>query len=50
LEVKEFITPEQFERYRETGEQKGFAFVASAPLVRSSYRADEALRAKGKSI
>jgi lipoic acid synthetase len=45
LEVREFVPPEQFERYKAIGEQKGFSFVASAPLVRSSYRASEALSA-----
>lgn len=41
LPVHEFIPPEQFERLRELGEAKGFLFVASGPLVRSSYRAGE---------
>lgn len=40
LPVKEYITPEQFERYRTIGLQKGFSFVESSPLVRSSYRAE----------
>ncbi len=40
LPVKEYITPEQFEMYREIGLSKGFAFVESSPLVRSSYRAE----------
>jgi len=39
--VREYITPERFESYRETGLDKGFASVASGPLVRSSYRAGE---------
>lgn len=38
--VKEYVTPEKFERYREIGLSKGFAFVESAPLVRSSYHAE----------
>jgi len=42
LPVKEYITPAQFEEYGEAARQKGFAFVASAPLVRSSFRAGEA--------
>jgi lipoic acid synthetase len=42
--VREYITPEQFEMYGLTAKEKGFAFVASAPLVRSSYRAGEALK------
>lgn len=41
LEVKEFVTPEQFEVYRKTGLEKGFRFVESSPLVRSSYRAEK---------
>jgi lipoic acid synthetase len=41
LEVKEFVTPEQFRRYEEIGLELGFKFVASGPLVRSSYRAGE---------
>ncbi len=40
IQVKEYITPEQFEMYRTIGLQKGFSFVESSPLVRSSYRAD----------
>ena len=42
LEVAEYITPEQFERYAEIGRKKGFPYVFSAPLVRSSYHAAEA--------
>ncbi|MDD4844676.1 MAG: lipoyl synthase [Anaerotignum sp.] len=41
--VQEYITPEQFDRYGEIAKEKGFAFVASAPFVRSSYNAAEAL-------
>ena len=40
IQVKEYITPEQFKRYRTIGLEKGFSFVESSPLVRSSYRAD----------
>ena len=39
--VREYIPPERFEAWRETGLEKGFAYVASGPLVRSSYRAGE---------
>ncbi len=35
-----YVTPEEFNRYREVGLEKGFMEVASGPLVRSSYRAD----------
>ena len=44
LAVKEFITPEQFEEYRIIGLDKGFRFVESSPLVRSSYRAERHVR------
>lgn len=40
IQVKEYITPEQFDRYRTIGLEKGFSFVESSPLVRSSYRAE----------
>jgi lipoic acid synthetase len=39
LPVVEFIKPETFELYGEIARKKGFTFVASAPLVRSSYHA-----------
>ncbi|MAQ13702.1 MAG: lipoyl synthase [Sandaracinus sp.] len=41
-EVKRYVEPAEFEKYREEGEAMGFRFVASGPLVRSSYRAAEA--------
>jgi lipoic acid synthetase len=41
LEVKEYITPEQFERYHDIGMKIGFSNVASGPLVRSSYMAEK---------
>lgn len=44
-ELVEYVSPEQFEAYRLMGLSKGFAYVASAPLVRSSYRALEAYQA-----
>ena len=40
LPVVEYVTPEQFGRYRETGMALGFRMVFSGPLVRSSYMAD----------
>ncbi len=46
IQVKEYITPEQFERYRTIGLKKGFTFVESSPLVRSSYRAEVHAEAK----
>jgi len=43
--VVDFITPEKFEEYKEEALKRGFKFVASAPYVRSSYKAREALEA-----
>lgn len=37
----EYIKPEVFEQYKQTGLAKGFRFVESAPLVRSSYHAEK---------
>lgn len=47
IEMKEYVSPEKFDHYKEVGEKKGFKYVASSPLVRSSYRAGEALAAGG---
>ncbi|AMD00332.1 MULTISPECIES: lipoyl synthase [Halomonas] len=41
LPVERWVTPHEFERYRQLGLEKGFLEVASGPLVRSSYRADQ---------
>ena len=43
LPVAEFITPEQFDKYRELGMKMGFRYVESGPLVRSSYHAEKHL-------
>ncbi len=40
LPVKEYVTPQQFKEYEKAGLEKGFVFVESAPLVRSSYHAE----------
>lgn len=40
LPVERWVTPEEFDRYRVLGLEKGFMEVPSGPLVRSSYRAD----------
>jgi lipoyl synthase len=40
LRVEEYVTPEQFDRYRDYGLAIGFKMVFSGPLVRSSYMAD----------
>jgi lipoic acid synthetase len=41
LPVKEFVSPEKFEEYKIRAEEMGFVHVASGPMVRSSYHADE---------
>lgn len=41
LPVIEYVTPEQFEKYRVAGLEKGFRHVESGPLVRSSYKAEK---------
>lgn len=41
LRVERFVTPKQFEDYKQLAESYGFLYVASGPLVRSSYRAAE---------
>jgi lipoic acid synthetase len=40
--VERYVTPEQFAEYERAGMAMGFQFVASGPLVRSSYHAAEA--------
>ncbi|WP_340111489.1 lipoyl synthase [Maribellus mangrovi] len=45
MPVEEYITPEKFKEYRNIGIRKGFKFVESSPLVRSSYRAEEHVNA-----
>ncbi|MBE9468574.1 MAG: lipoyl synthase [Bacteroidetes bacterium] len=39
MPVTEYVTPETFKKYEEIGLKKGFKFVESSPLVRSSYHA-----------
>ena len=39
LPVVEYVTPEQFDKWKEVALSKGFRHVASGPLVRSSYHA-----------
>jgi lipoyl synthase len=44
LGVKEFVTPAQFDAWREYGESIGFLQVVSSPLTRSSYHAEQVRR------
>ena len=42
--VERWVTPDEFDRYREWGLAYGFSEVSSGPLVRSSYRADQMVK------
>ena len=48
LAVEEYISPDQFEKYKMIEYDLGFSQVASCPMVRSSYHAD--LQAKGELV
>jgi lipoic acid synthetase len=50
LPLVEYVTPETFNRYRDEGMKLGFKYVASGPLVRSSYKAWEAAVAMTPSV
>ena len=43
LPVAEYIHPDRFRRFKEVGMSKGFRYVESGPLVRSSYHAEKHL-------
>ena len=45
MPVVKYIEPEQFSEYKKIGLEKGFSFVESSPLVRSSYRAEAHVKA-----
>jgi lipoic acid synthetase len=44
-EVAEYVTPEQFEAYERMAYAMGFSFAVAGPFVRSSYRAEELMKA-----
>jgi len=44
FEVAEYVHPDEFERLKTEGLQRGFRIVESAPLVRSSYHAEKHIR------
>jgi lipoic acid synthetase len=46
MEVSEYITPEKFEEYRIISLNLGFSFVESSPLVRSSFHAENHVKAQ----
>ena len=41
LKVQEYVTPEKFDEWGQVGRDMGFRYVASGPMVRSSYKAGE---------
>ena len=43
LPVERYVTPEQFDTYRNEGLDRGFVEVVAGPMVRSSYRAEQVL-------
>jgi lipoic acid synthetase len=45
LPIMRYYTPEEFEALREEGYARGFKWVESGPLVRSSYRAEQQVAA-----
>ncbi len=48
--VRRFVPPTQFAEYRRLGLEMGFAYLASDPLVRSSYQAAEAYRRSSRTV
>ncbi len=44
LAVERYVTPEEFDGYRQEGLEKGFLEVVAGPMVRSSYRAEQVLQ------
>ncbi|MFW6226865.1 MAG: lipoyl synthase [Bacteroidota bacterium] len=45
IPVERYLTPAEFEKFHKMGMEKGFAFVESSPLVRSSYHAEKHINA-----
>ncbi|WP_210330424.1 lipoyl synthase [Aliikangiella sp. G2MR2-5] len=50
LPIERYVTPEEFDRYRQWGLELGFKEVVSGPFVRSSYRAERALEGNNAGI
>ena len=44
LPIARYVTPAEFENYRQLGLEKGFLEVVSGVMVRSSYRAEQVLQ------
>jgi lipoic acid synthetase len=43
MPVKEYVKPDVFEKYKKTGLEKGFEYIESSPLTRSSFHSAEQL-------
>ena len=41
MKVDRYVDPAEFDRWKKVAEEMGFLYVASGPLVRSSYKAGE---------
>ncbi len=48
VEVREYVHPEVFRKYKEVGLKKGFRYVESGPQVRSSYHSERHVWVRGK--
>ena len=46
MEVMEYIQPQKFEEYRKFSLELGFSYVESSPLVRSSFHAENHVKAQ----
>ncbi|XP_027138168.1 lipoyl synthase, mitochondrial-like isoform X2 [Larimichthys crocea] len=46
LKVEEYVTPERFAHWEKVGNEMGFVYTASGPLVRSSYKAASSAEAQ----
>ncbi len=44
LPVARYVTPDEFARYRDEALQRGFTYVESGPMIRSSYMAERAMQ------
>lgn len=51
MKVHQYVSPEKFDHWAKVAESLGFYYVASGPLVRSSFKANELLKsAAGKNL
>ena len=50
IDLVEYIHPDQFDEYKRIGLEMGFKYIASGPLVRSSYNAIEGMKELEKQL